>query len=116
MKELEPQLYIAKLVGEAKGYYDMGDFAKILGVDKLGRNNMFKYLRSKKILMSDNVPYQQYIKYFKVIPTVAENGFKSNKTLLRPNGVEYIVKKLIGDGRVVTRPIDEIIKELEQSA
>lgn len=114
VEELQPQLHIAETVGNVKGYYDMGDFAKILGIDDLGRNNMFKWLRGKKILMSDNVPYQHYVKYFKVIPTVSNNGYKSNKTLLRPNGVEYIVKKLIEDGRVVARSIDEIVAELEQ--
>lgn len=113
IEELQPQLHIAETVGNVKGYYDMGDFAKILDIDKLGRNNMFKWLREKKILMTDNVPYQSYVKYFKVVPTVASNGYKSNKTLLRPNGIEYIVKKLIEDGRVVTRTVDEIIRELE---
>lgn len=113
IEELQPQLHIAETVGNIRGYYDMGDFAKILGINDLGRNNMFKWLRSKKILMADNVPYQHYVKYFKVVPTVAKNGYKSNKTLLRPNGIEYIVKKLIEDGRVVTRTVDEIIAELE---
>lgn len=116
VKQLQHKIHIADTVSNIKGYYDMGDFAKILGVSDLGRNNMFKWLRGKKILMSDNVPYQNYVKYFKVIPTFAKNGYKSNKTLLKPNGIEYIVKKLIEDGIVVTRSIDEIIAELEQIA
>ena len=113
IKQLQPQLHIAETVGNTKSCYDMGDFAKILGVDRLGRNNMFKWLRSQEILMSDNVPYQKHLKYFKVVPVVSSNGYKSNKTLVKPNGVEYIVKRLIKDGKVVTRTVSEIVSELE---
>lgn len=113
VEQLQPQLHIAETVGNARGYYDMGDFAKILGIDKMGRNNMFKWLRDQGILMDKNVPYQRYVKYFKVIPTVAKNGYKSNKTLLKPNGIEYIVKKLIDNKKIVTKTVEEIISELE---
>lgn len=116
VEELQPQLHIAETVGNIKGYYDMGNFAKILGVEKLGRNNMFKWLRENKLLMQDNNPYQNYMKYFKVIPVVSSNGFKSSKTMLKPNGIEYVVKRLIKDGKIITRDVDAIIDELESIA
>lgn len=111
---LKPQLHIADIISNAKGCYDMGDFAKTLEIEGMGRNNMFKWLREQKILMKNkNSPYQQFVKYFKVIPTVHENGYPGTKTLIKPKGVNYIIKRLLKDGKIVTKSTDEIISELE---
>lgn len=114
---LRPKIQIANTVTETDSCYDVGSFSKILGLKGLGRNNMFAWLRDKKILMSNNDPYQTHTKYFKVVPV--ENpytGGTNNKTLVRANGIEYIVKKLIDDGKIITKSIEEIINELEKAA
>lgn len=112
VKQLQPRLHFADTITDTDSCYDIGSFAKILGVKDLGRNNMFKWMRNKELLMKGNEPYQRHMKYFKVIPT-ERNGHINNKTLLRPNGIEYIVKKLIEDDVVVTKTVEQIINELE---
>ncbi len=73
----------------------IGEAAKIL---KIGRNSLFKILREKKILMLDNTPYQQYMKYFTVIEKPVNMGHKIvNKpvTLINSKGIDYLSKKVI---------------------
>lgn len=66
----------------------------------IGRNNLFEFLRNKKILQSDNIPYQKYIDqgYFRVIEskyTIPTGETKiSLKTLVLQKGVAYINKLL----------------------
>ena len=116
IEQLQPKLHIANVISESKSCFDMGVFSKVLNINGLGRNNMFAWLRGKEILRDSNEPYQRYMKYFKVIPVVSRTGYTSNKTLIKPNGVEYLVKKLIDDGRAITKPIGEILKELEDTS
>lgn len=113
---LQPKLHYADTIEDTKGFYDVGEFAKILGVERMGRNNLFKWLRGQGMLMDNNIPYQSYLQYFKVIPIVKHNGQKGAKTLIKPNGVNYIVKRLIDDGKIVTKSVDQIISELEPVA
>lgn len=73
---------------------DMGEVAKMLGV---GRNTLFKSLRNKKILLSTNIPYQQYMKYFEVITVpvvVGDQVYNKSITKVKPEGVEFIKKIL----------------------
>jgi hypothetical protein len=66
--------------------------------------------------MKGNIPYQQYTKYFKVVPFVSKNNQTYSKTLLRPEGVTYIYKKLIKDGKVINKSLDDIVKDLQETA
>ena len=116
IEDLQPKIHIANTILDTQSAYDVGSFAKILGIDDMGRNNMFKWMRGQGLLMKGNEPYQKYMKYFKVIPVVNAQGYTNNKTLLNPKGVEYIVKRLIDDGKAVTKSVDEILEELEKSA
>jgi len=70
----------------------IGDVAKIL---KIGRNKLFEILREKKILMSNNVPYQEYMKYFEVIEKPLPTGDNKPVTLVKPEGFKYISNKII---------------------
>jgi phage antirepressor YoqD-like protein len=115
IKKLKSDLDVAKVFTDNKGYFDIGTFSKIIKVKNLGRNNLFSWMRYKEILMSNNQPYQRYIDYFKVLPI--ENKYTHRidyKTMIRANGVKYIIKKLVEDGKVITKSIDEIVSELEQ--
>lgn len=116
VKDLQSKIHISELIENAKSNYDIGIFSKVLDVNGMGRNNLFKWLKEQKILDKNNVPYQHYMKYFKVIPVINEKGFQSSKTLLQPKGVDYIVKRLIKGGKVITKSVEEILGELENKA
>lgn len=99
--------------------YDVGTFSKIIysKENNLGRNRLFDWLRKKKILMSNNTPYQNYIDYFNVIAVENEyNGKINYKTMIKPNGITYIYKRLVNDGRVIDKPIEQVIEELGQAS
>ena len=95
--------------------YDIGVFSKIINTkdNKLGRNNLFKWLREHNILMANNTPYQNMVDYFKVITVENKfNGKINYKSLLTPKGVKYVYKRLLKDGKVIEKDFDTIIEEL----
>jgi anti-repressor protein len=72
---------------------------------KIGRNKLFDFLREVKILMKNNLPYQEYIDrgYFNVrqysithFTTGIEN---KTQTLVTPKGMAYIHKALTEHGK-----------------
>lgn len=69
----------------------------------IGRNKLFEFCREKKILMSNNEPYQKYIDldYFEVkIISIkrSDNSFNTTQTFITAKGQEYIYKLLVNDG------------------
>ena len=95
-----------------KGLYDIGTFAKVLDIPKLGRNNMFKWFKTHNYLMSSNEPYQQYMKYFSV-KNVERNSMVVIKTLLKPEGVIYFYKKISQEFNI-NKTIEQVSKELNE--
>lgn len=101
----QQQLLIAEMKPKVEGYEDllsvqsnhtMNDVAKVVGV---GRNTLFKILRDNKVLMKDNLPYQDFIDrgYFSVREVVikrVEYEDVKRQTLVTTKGVDYINKKL----------------------
>lgn len=75
---------------DADGFMDMNAFAKMID---MGRNKLFAYLRELGILMSNNQPYQRYMKYFKVVSTVKGN-FTYQKTFVNHKGCHYLKERL----------------------
>ena len=80
----------------ASGYQRMANVAKTLGV---GRNKLFEFLREKKVLMSDNTPYQSYIDkgWFVVKQNpINKGGFIKNvtQTFVTSKGVDAVSKLL----------------------
>jgi len=80
---------------ESNETIDMGEVAKKLAVSGMGRNNLFKFLREKDILMSDNIPYQKYIDagYFKVaevLKEIRDEDVYISKTFVTQKGLSYI--------------------------
>lgn len=99
--------------------YDVGTFSKIIysKENNLGRNRLFEWLRDKKILMNNNTPYQNYIDYFNVVAVENKyNGKINYKTMIKANGITYIYKRLVKDGRVIDKPIEQVIEELGQAS
>ena len=95
-----------------KGLYDIGTFAKVLDIPKLGRTNIFKWFKSHKYLMSSNIPYQSYMKYFS-IKEVNKNSMVFTKTLLKPEGVIYFYKKISQEFNI-DKTIEQVSEELNE--
>ena len=91
----KPKVEFFDSVADSKTAIPMNDVSKVLAVKGYGRNNLFEFLRQKKVLMNNNRPYQKYVDagYFRVI----EQHFQKNgeecisfKTLVYQKGVDYI--------------------------
>lgn len=75
------------------------DFLAFSKLINIGRTTLFTKLRDLKILMSNNYPYQQYIKngFFRCIEQTYIKDDKTHlniKTLITPKGQAYLLKKL----------------------
>lgn len=96
---LKPAAEFSYQICSSKDAIDIGNCAKVLNRN-IGRNNLFEFLRNKKVLQQDNIPYQKYIDsgYFRVIETkyTIPSGETtiSLKTLVLQKGVAYINKLL----------------------
>ena len=88
-------------------------FAKVLNIPGMGRNNMFKWMREKSILKYNNIPYQNYAKYFEVKPVnIPRAGMTRLTTLINYDGIIYLHKRLVREGLISVKTIDEILEEL----
>jgi len=81
---------------ETTGTQDIGAVAKALGT---GRTRLFELLRTKGILMWNNLPYQQYINqgYFTVKETIVyikDIPRNNAKTLVTTKGIDWISRVL----------------------
>ena len=99
--QLQPKADFYDTVASSESLLSMADVAKVL--DKgIGRNRLFKLLRSRGILQSNNVPYQRFVDkgYFKVVESsymAGDNAIVSTVTYVKQKGVDYIRKLLEGD-------------------
>jgi hypothetical protein len=110
---VKSQLALADSFSQSKHNWDIGVFCKSIDVEGLGRNNMFKLLKSKNIIMENNTPYQKYSKYFKVIPVVKEQlGRVDNKLLIKPEGVKFLFNMLIKDNIIISKTFEEVKENL----
>ena len=94
LEEQKPKVEFAEKIVNTGNGVSIGDFAKSINY---GQNKLFEWLRKNKYLMSNNIPYQQYIDngYFKVIEWVLESKNEARfKTLITGKGQEYIRRKL----------------------
>ena len=94
--ELKPKADFYDTVASSESLLSMADVAKVL--DKgIGRNHLFKLLRSRGILQGNNVPYQRFVDagYFKVVESsymAGDNAIVSTVTYVKQKGVDYIHK------------------------
>ncbi len=101
--ENKPKIDFYDCVADSKTAIPMEAVAKTLGIHKIGRNNLFKILRDKKILKENNLPYQEYIDrgYFRVVETKYTRASGETciyiKSLVYQKGVDYI-RKIIMEG------------------
>lgn len=96
---LEPKgdAYDALMSGD--GTYSVKEVAKMLHIKGVGQNNLFKILRERKYLMTNNLPYQNYVEQglfvVKAITTPIK-GKNVNMTITRitPKGLDWLRKDL----------------------
>jgi len=113
-EELQGDLAIADSFTNSINCWDIGVFSKTLDIKGFGRNKLYEWMREQKFLMHDNCPYQTHSEHFKVLPV--KNKYTDrvdNKTLIKAKGVKYIFEKLIKDGKVIPKSINEVIEELK---
>lgn len=101
--EMKPKAEFFDAVAGSKDAISMQEVAKALGVKGYGRNNLFEFLRSEKVLDRRNQPYQRYVDmgWFNVIEQhYQRNGEEciSIKTLVYQKGVDGIRKMLQKNG------------------
>jgi anti-repressor protein len=97
--EQTPKVEFADKLLKSKDCILIRDYAKILFDENIniGEKRLYKWLRDNKYLMSDNLPYQSFMKYF----SVKENSFDTafgvkitKTTLINPEGQLYFYHKL----------------------
>lgn len=97
IQAMQPKADFFDAVTDSKDAIDIGNVAKIIDLG-MGRNQLFEFLRSRNILMRNNVPYQRYIdqELFRVIEQKYQKPDGSThigiKTLVFQKGVDYIIK------------------------
>lgn len=97
----KPLVDFAETVSSTKDIIDMNKMAKLLNDEHIpiGRNKLFEWLRTNKILMSNNTPYQKYIDngYFKIKESTKETAYGTKifiTTYVTGKGQIYIIEKL----------------------
>lgn len=99
----KPLVDFANTVSATPTMVDMKTMAKLLKKENqdihMGRNKLFAWLRKEGYLMSDNTPYERYVKQgiFKLTESEVEtkNGNKLiTKTYVTGKGQLYLAKKL----------------------
>ena len=101
IEQQKPLVAFANQVTNSKDTIDIGQLAKVVHDEhiNIGRNKLFQWLRSKKMLRDNNEPYQSYIDngYFKVIETIKHTTYGDKiftKTLVTGKAQAYIVERL----------------------
>ena len=97
--EYKPKAEFYDDIMQSDDTIDIGQLAKTLNVNGIGRNKLFEILREKKILDRRNIPYQNFVDagYFRTIETSYTSGGDTKihiKTVVYQKGVDYIRKIL----------------------
>ena len=101
--DLAPRAAFADQVAAATNALSVAEVAKILGT---GENRFFRWLRSQKFLMQDNLPYQEYLErgYFRVKEGTYEAAGSREprvyrKTLITGKGQAFLAERFRVEGQ-----------------
>lgn len=103
IEKLSPLAERYNIFLDTEGLTDISSLAKNLSIKGLGRNNFYKYLRTKNLLMKDNQPYQKFVdqNLFVLKPAgafqIGEDTIQNYKTYITTKGVNKIIDMLIED-------------------
>ena len=105
IETMEPKVEFYDMVVESSSTFSMQEVAKVLNFEGVGRNKLFAFLREKKILDKNNIPYQQYVEQglFRLIETTwthpsSGDVMVNTKTVVYQKGLDYISKILLKEG------------------
>ena len=97
----EPLVEFANQVGNSSNLIDINAMAKLARNMNIpiGRNRLFYWLRKNRILMQNNLPYQEYIErgYFAVKESVFETDSMTKtyqQTYVTGKGQQYLIGRL----------------------
>lgn len=98
LEAARPKVEAYDALMDSDGYYSMAAAARALGV---GRTTLFRRLRELNILqVGSNLPYRHYDHHFKVTTSsyADRQGVRhaTYTTRVRPSGIDYLRKRLIG--------------------
>lgn len=99
LEAAKPKVEFYDQVAGSKDAISIRDAAKVLNVPGVGQNKLFAILRDKRVLMSDNRPYQEYVDrgYFRMIEQKYNQSGEAHiafKTLVYQKGLDYIRRLL----------------------
>ena len=102
IEEQKPLVEYAEHIQASKDVIDMKSMAKLASKNgiKIGRNKLFSFLRDRKILDRENIPYANYMdkEWFQVVesPYAFNNGDVKiiRTTLVSPKGQIGIIRQL----------------------
>ena len=102
IEEQKPLVEYAEHIQASKDVIDMKSMAKLASKNgiKIGRNKLFSFLRDRKILDRENIPYANYMdkEWFEVVESTYtfSNGEEkiTKTTLVKPKGQLEIVRQL----------------------
>ena len=102
IEEQKPLVEYAEHIQASKDVIDMKSMAKLASKNgiKIGRNKLFSFLRDRKILDSENIPYANYMdkEWFEVVESTYtfSNGEEkiTKTTLVSPKGQIGIIRQL----------------------
>lgn len=100
LQKQEPLVTFALSVSKTDTLISITDYANLLSV---GRNKLFKFLRSNKILKSNNLPYQKYLNqgYFEVKELLLKSYIPYTQTFITGKGqlkLHKIIQKGVKNG------------------
>lgn len=99
IEEMQPKAEFADKLLKSKDNLLIREYSKVLQDEgfKLGQNKLYEWFRNNGYLMSNNEPYQAYMRYFVVKESTVDTpwGEKITKTTkINPEGQLYFYKKL----------------------
>ena len=102
IEEQKPLVEYAEHIQASKDVIDMKSMAKLASKNgiKIGRNKLFSFLRDRKILDRENIPYANYMdkEWFEVVESTYtfSNGEEkiTKTTLVKPKGQLGIIRQL----------------------
>lgn len=92
-----PKVQFYDTVTQSTEAHSMQAVAKMINFQKMGRNNLMKFLREEGIFMKgETVPYQRFVTsdHFKICEDVDGNPF----TVAYQKGIDLIVQRLLAKG------------------
>ena len=119
IEDMSPKAAAFDLFLNSDRVYKVNTVAKCMAIKSMGRNNMFKYLRLKGVLMDGTrEPYSSYINsgYVKAVEEtfIGTNNRETTELVIRftPKGIEWLYRSLKRDGYIKSESLEDMIENI----